>query len=216
MKTRHLLICLSGVMAFSIVAYADVDFGKNTPSTSQVINALNPDKANPAATIDDDTNDYEGDAVIGGTRSIKGMEKLNAPSKTAKTTITKPKIAMPQPKAPTPKETALSMEIIFGYNTAELTAAAKEQLKPVGEALASGKLQNLSFVIEGHTDAVGGQSYNKTLSEERAASVRDFLVSTFNLQSANIQIVGKGKNDLLDPNNPSSEVNRRVRIIARK
>ena len=63
---------------------------------------------------------------------------------------------------------------------------------------------------------MGGQAYNKTLSEERAASVKQFLVNGFNLDPTHIQIIGKGKSDLLDPNNPASEKNRRVRIIARK
>ena len=108
------------------------------------------------------------------------------------------------------------MEILFGYNSAELTDAAKEHLKPVGEALASEKLQNLDFVVEGHTDAIGGYAYNKNLSEERAASVKRFLVDTFHIEPSRIQIIGKGKSDLLDPKNPDSEVNRRVRIIATK
>jgi outer membrane protein OmpA-like peptidoglycan-associated protein len=211
MKTQHLLFCLSSVMALSSVAYAEVNFGKQTPSAAQVIEALNPANANPDVKTDDDA-DYEGDVKKDGTRSIN-MGKLEAKPSSTKTKVAKTKILMPEPST---SAAALSMEIIFGYNSAELTAAAKEQLRPVGEALASGKLSNLSFVIEGHTDAVGGQAYNKTLSEQRAASVKEFLVSTFNLPSTNIQIVGKGKSDLLDPNNPSSEVNRRVRIVARK
>jgi outer membrane protein OmpA-like peptidoglycan-associated protein len=210
MKTQHLLFCLSGVIALSNVAYAEVNFGKQTPSAAQVIEALNPAKANPDVKTDD--SDYEGDVKKDKTRSID-MSNLEAKPASTKIKPTKTKIPMP---APSNTEAALSMEIIFGYNSAELTATAKEQLKPVGEALASGKLSNLSFIVEGHTDGVGGQAYNKTLSEERAASVKDFLVTTFNLQSASIQIVGKGKSDLLDPNNPSSEVNRRVRIVARK
>jgi outer membrane protein OmpA-like peptidoglycan-associated protein len=210
MKTQHLLFCLSGVIALSNVAYAEVNFGKQTPSAAQVIDALNPAKANPDVKTDD--SDYEGDVKKDKTRSID-MSNLEAKPASTKIKPTKTKIPMP---APSNTEAALSMEIIFGYNSAELTATAKEQLKPVGEALASGKLSNLSFIVEGHTDGVGGQAYNKTLSEERAASVKDFLVTTFNLQSASIQIVGKGKSDLLDPNNPSSEVNRRVRIVARK
>jgi outer membrane protein OmpA-like peptidoglycan-associated protein len=210
MKTQHLLFCLSGVIALSNVAYAEVNFGKQTPSAAQVIEALNPAKANPDVKTDD--SDYEGDVKKDKTRSID-MSNLEAKPASTKIKPTKTKIPMP---APSNTEAALSMEIIFGYNSAELTATAKEQLKPVGEALASGKLSNLSFIVEGHTDGVGGQAYNKTLSEERAASVKDFLVTTFNLQSASIQIVGKGKSDLLDPSNPSSEVNRRVRIVARK
>ena len=204
MKTQHLLFCLVGAMVLSEVAYAEVNVGKQIPSVNQVIDALNPD----AQQADDANNE-------GGvkTRSID-MSKLNPASTTKKKTKSKkPALAT---SSSTEKTAALSMEIIFGYNSAELTPAAKAQLKPVGEALASGKLANLSFVVEGHTDAIGGDSYNKTLSEQRAASVKSFLVSTFNLPSTQIQIVGKGKSDLLDPNHPDSEVNRRVRIIAIK
>jgi len=211
MKTQHLLFCLFGVMILTNVAYADVNFGKKVPSANDVINALDPSNANPSATPED--ADYEGDVKKDNSRSID-MSKLDARPSTTKPRPSKPK-PIPMP-ASSNNEAALSMEIIFGYNSAELTATAKEQLRPVGEALASGKLSNLSFVVEGHTDGVGGQAYNKTLSEERAASVKGFLVTAFNLPSTNIQIVGKGKSDLLDPNNPSSEVNRRVRIIARK
>ncbi len=211
MKTQHLLFCLFGVMILTNVAYADVNFGKKVPSANDVINALDPSNVNPSATPED--ADYEGDVKKDNSRSID-MSKLDARPSSTKPRPSKPK-PIPMP-ASSNNEAALSMEIIFGYNSAELTATAKEQLRPVGEALASGKLSNLSFVVEGHTDGVGGQAYNKTLSEERAASVKSFLVTAFNLPSTNIQIVGKGKSDLLDPNNPSSEVNRRVRIIARK
>jgi OmpA-OmpF porin, OOP family len=108
------------------------------------------------------------------------------------------------------------MQILFGYNSAELTDTAQDQLKPVGEALASQKLQNLGFVVEGHTDAIGGYDCNKNLSEERAASVKQFLVDMYHIDPSRIQIIGKGKSNLFDPKNPASEVNRRVRIITIK
>jgi outer membrane protein OmpA-like peptidoglycan-associated protein len=212
MKTQHLLFCLFGIMAFTNVAYAEVNFGKKIPSADQVIDALSPATTSRPATTTEDS-DYEGDVNGNQTRSID-MSKLNSTPKSTKTKTKKMPIATPQSSAST--VAALSMEIIFGYNSADLTEAAKEQLRPVGEALASGKLQNLSFIVEGHTDAIGGQAYNKTLSEERAASVKAFLVNSFNIQSTHIQIIGKGKSDLLDPSNPASEVNRRVRIIATK
>jgi outer membrane protein OmpA-like peptidoglycan-associated protein len=205
MKKQHLLFCLLGVIGLTKIAHADeINFGKKTPSSSQVIEALTPGKSNSDANPDD--ADYEGDIKHGTkTRSID-MSGLKAT----------PKSSTPKTLLKAATETALSMEIVFGYNSAELTAEAKEQLKPVGEALASGKLSNLGFIVEGHTDAIGGQSYNKSLSEERAASVKYFLVNAFNIKSTSIQVVGKGKNDLLDPIHPDSEVNRRVRIIAVK
>ena len=82
--------------------------------------------------------------------------------------------------------------------------------------MVSDELHNLDFVVEGHTDAIGGYAYNKKLSEERAKSVKNFLVNQFHIEPSRIRIIGKGKTDLLDPKNPESEVNRRVRIVATK
>jgi len=189
-------------MAVTKIAYAeDINFGKQTPSANQVIDALSPEDAG-----------NEGDVKhIGKSRSID-MSNLDATPKVNKKKLKK-SINTAMQKANTK---ALSMQILFAYNSADLTQAAQDQLKPVGEALASEKLQNLGFVVEGHTDAIGSNDYNKNLSEERAASVKQFLVDMYHINPSRIQIIGKGKNNLFDPRNPASEVNRRVRIIATK
>lgn len=211
MKTLHLLFCLFGTMVLSNVAYAEVNLGKQVPSVNQVIDALSP-ATNPDTPQSDDT-EYEGDVTGKATRSID-MSRIN---NSAHPKAKKPRVNTPIPTPYLPETTAaLSLEIVFDYNSAELTDYAKQQLKPVGEALASGKLSTLSFIVEGHTDAIGSDMYNQTLSEQRATSVKSFLVNNFSISATQIQAVGKGKNNLLDPNHPTSEVNRRVRIIARK
>jgi len=199
-------------MALGKIAYADeTNFGKQTPSTNQVINALKPTTSDNAT----ENSDYEGDIKETTKRSIN-MGALKADHQNQP----KPKIKVQHNKTinteNTQTETALSMEIIFGYKSAELTENAKNQLKPVGEAMTSNQLQNLNFIVEGHTDAIGSDAYNMNLSEERAVSVKHYLIDTFHIDASRIQIIGKGKNDLLDPKNPDSEVNRRVRIIAKK
>lgn len=215
MKTPYQLFGLLGLMALSNVTNAvDLNLGKTIPSTSQVIEALHPE-ANSAVTepaARGDPGDYEGD-VIKCTKTDHcrglGMGELSYDKQKTKTS------KRPHEYKPS-SETAMSMEIIFGYKSAELTGAGKDQLKPVGEALASEKLHNLNFVVEGYTDGVGGYAYNKELSEERAISVKRFLVDSYHIEPSHIQIIGKGKSNLLDPNNPESEVNRRVRIVATK
>jgi len=209
MKTQHLLFCLLGAMVLTKIASADeVNFGKKTPSTDQVIEALNPAAVNSDVTADD--SGYEGDIKHNGKSRSIDMSSLATPK-----TKTKSKAGNSMEHKPS-AEKALSMEILFGYKSAELTDASKDQLKPVGEALVSEKLQNLGFVVEGYTDAIGSYAYNKNLSEERATSVKRFLVDTFHVEPSHIQIIGKGKSELFDPNNPESEVNRRVRIVATK
>ena len=50
MKTQHLLFCLFGIVAFTNVTYAEVNFGKKVPSADQVINALSPAAATAPVT----------------------------------------------------------------------------------------------------------------------------------------------------------------------
>ncbi|MDD5267990.1 MAG: OmpA family protein [Methylococcales bacterium] len=208
MKTQYLLFCLLGIMALTKIAYADETyFGKTKPSTNQVIEALS-----PAAKRADDAGFEDGTNQNGKSRSID-MSSLEGAPRTDKKKIKK---IIHKALQTANTEAAMSMEIFFGYNSAELTDIAKDYLKPVGEAMASEKLQGLDFVVEGHTDAVGGYAYNKNLSEERAKSVKRFLVDVFHIEPYRIQIIGKGKSELLDPKNPQSEVNRRVRIVATK
>ena len=213
MKTQPLYICLAGFIALTNTVRADdINFGKKKVSSEQVIEALNPKVANPDTVPTDD--DYEGDIKQNGQDRSIDMSNL------AHTKVNKP-LSKSKPihgkgADSIGGETALSMEIVFGYKSAELTDLGKESLKPVGEALASDKLNNFNFIVEGHTDAVGSDAYNLSLSEKRAASVKQFLVDTYKINPSHIQVLGKGKNGLLDPKNPDSEINRRVRIIAKK
>ena len=117
--------------------------------------------------------------------------------------------AQPQQAAPPP---SISMEINFAYNSAQLTDQAIQQLAPLGQALQSPELAGLSFMLEGHTDASGPDSYNMTLSQKRAQSVGQFLYQYYGVDPTKLNIIGRGESALLDPANPTSGVNRRVSI----
>jgi len=112
------------------------------------------------------------------------------------------------------KPRALSLEIYFEFDSYELVNSAKDQLRPVGEALKSEQLESVSFTLEGHTDNVGEAHYNQNLSEKRAKAVKAFLESEFDVPSDKVQAVGAGESRLFDQENPESGVNRRVTIIA--
>lgn len=67
---------------------------------------------------------------------------------------------------------------LFPRRSGELTAEAK-QLIEANRGSADELLRRATFVeIVGHTDDVGDDDYNQDLSEQRAKSVRDYLVST--------------------------------------
>ena len=107
---------------------------------------------------------------------------------------------------------SISMEINFAYNSAQLTDASIQQLAPLGQALQSPELSGLAFMLEGHTDASGPDSYNMTLSEKRAQSVGQFLYQYYGVDPSKLNLIGRGETALLDPANPNSGVNRRVTI----
>ena len=79
--------------------------------------------------------------------------------------------------------------------------------------LSSPEMKGLRFKIEGHTDAVGGDAFNKDLSYRRAAAIKKYLTAHYGVDASKIEVEGKGKAGLADPNNPDSELNRRVRIV---
>lgn len=101
-----------------------------------------------------------------------------------------------------------------------LFETAKWDLKPGAEANLS-KLVNFlrkypdrSVVIEGHTDSVGGDTYNLNLSQRRADAVRAYLV-TQGIESSRILASGKGETAPVASNSDAGgrQQNRRVEVI---
>ncbi len=116
------------------------------------------------------------------------------------------------PKQPA-KRAAASLLITFETNSAMLTPRAKKSLDVVGQALASDKLASFRFGIEGHADPRGGEEVNLKLSQARAESVRDYLVTAKQIDTARLEPVGKGATDLMNKTSPAAPENRRVTIV---
>jgi len=108
---------------------------------------------------------------------------------------------------------AIDMEIYFDYNSARLNKQSMPKLKELGEALLDEKLNGETFMIAGHTDAVGGGGYNQTLSERRAESVRQYLLDKHNLDISKLIAIGYGEEQLKLPETPNAGDNRRVQIV---
>ncbi len=74
---------------------------------------------------------------------------------------------------------------------------------------------NISLQIVGHTDSKGDEKYNLTLSEKRAAAVKEILVEEFGIREDRLQFKGKGETEAVDDNNTEKgrANNRRVEFI---
>jgi outer membrane protein OmpA-like peptidoglycan-associated protein len=106
---------------------------------------------------------------------------------------------------------ALSLPVHFAFDSATIAPEGRAQL----DALAAGiKLlpPTQSVVVEGHTDAVGTDSYNLTLSQRRAAAVKSYLVSAHGISAARLKDVGYGLHRPIEGADPVSAENRRVQF----
>ncbi|TVR09536.1 MAG: OmpA family protein [Salinarimonadaceae bacterium] len=106
----------------------------------------------------------------------------------------------------------IDLQVNFEFDSADLTNEALITLRTLGHALRDERLADFNFMIIGHTDAVGSAAYNQSLSERRAAAVREHLVFFYDLAPERITSVGKGETQLALPHDPENELNRRVEI----
>ncbi len=116
------------------------------------------------------------------------------------------------PSKPARKPSA-SLLITFETGSAELTAASKKQLDVVAAALKNNRLAEYNFSVEGHADPRGNPELNLQLSQQRADSVRDYLVSQHGIAADRLKAEGKGDRDPLNAKVPSAAENRRVTIV---
>ena len=107
---------------------------------------------------------------------------------------------------------SFDQQIMFAFNSAELTPEARKQLDKVAEALSNPRVASSTFIIHGHTDAVGGAEYNRVLSQQRAEAARQYFIKEHGIDPSRLKAAGHGKTQLLLPDDPNNERNRRVQF----
>ncbi len=83
--------------------------------------------------------------------------------------------------------------IYYDYNSYNLTQGAKKELDNLAKLMLSN--QRLKIQLSAHTDSRGELSYNQELSQKRAQSAKDYLVSR-GIPSSNISAIGYGESRL--------------------
>jgi outer membrane protein OmpA-like peptidoglycan-associated protein len=107
----------------------------------------------------------------------------------------------------------IDLEITFDYNSAEISTTSLASVQALGKALSNPNLKGSTFLVAGHTDSLGGESYNQDLSERRADTIKRYLVERFGIASADLVTVGYGKSKPKDPNASLDPANRRVQVV---
>ena len=104
-------------------------------------------------------------------------------------------------------------DVLFDTAKYSLRPLARERLAKVAGILLGHP--GLKLEVEGHTDSVGGEEYNQHLSEQRAGSVRDYLILQGITEMNSIPAKGFGKSQPVATNDTAAgrQLNRRVELI---
>jgi len=124
-------------------------------------------------------------------------------------------LAALEPSTPEPTLLRLSdkRNVTFELNSATLTPAAIDELdRLLGKIREFDEIDTIDVV--GHTDSTGSESYNLTLSEQRAASVSQFLESR-GVRASLLSTQGEGEANPVADNKTREgrAMNRRVDIL---
>lgn len=84
-----------------------------------------------------------------------------------------------------------SSNVLFGFDSSNLSADAKTNLDKLVKVL--NVYPDTDIEVQGHTDSKGSQSYNQTLSENRAAAVSGYLYNN-GISNDRIRTKGFGEN----------------------
>jgi outer membrane protein OmpA-like peptidoglycan-associated protein len=107
----------------------------------------------------------------------------------------------------------IDLDIQFDYNSAEIRKASMASVQALGKALSDPSLKGSTFVVAGHTDAIGSDAYNQDLSERRADTIKRYLGEKYGIAGTDLVAVGYGKTKPKDPNAPMDPMNRRVQVV---
>ena len=190
MRSRTLSLFIAGVVVFSLLSAAGCA-GKKKPAPA-------PPPAPKAAAP-----------------SAPPPETL-----TMKVDATPPSTAPPPAAAPDPctvlKNRLASSHAHFELDRSTLDTSAVAEVDAINGAIRSSGLgPGLDLSIEGHCDATGSDEYNIALSDRRAKTVLDRLVTLGTINPTHAKTVPWGKQRPLDPGtSPEAYAkNRRVEIL---
>ncbi|NJL19473.1 MAG: OmpA family protein [Bdellovibrionaceae bacterium] len=107
----------------------------------------------------------------------------------------------------------ISSELLFAFNSAELTPEGQSKLQRVADYLK--QTGEVTATIEGHTDSIGEDAYNQKLSELRARAVAQWLDGAGGVPGQRMKVRAFGESRPIVPQSGDPDLerlNRRVEI----
>ena len=92
------------------------------------------------------------------------------------------------PPAPAPVRVTFSADSMFDFDSSVVKPAGRAELDKLAADLRGVDFDTI--MVTGHTDRIGAQAYNLTLSTERAEAVKEYLVRSANISAAQVRTRG--------------------------
>jgi OOP family OmpA-OmpF porin len=120
---------------------------------------------------------------------------------------------VPPPPPPVKERVSIILNILFDFDKAVVKDKYYADVKQIADLMQEFPDKNIT--IEGHTDNFGTEEYNKKLSGERAASVRQYLIDKFGINGSRLTSVGYGEEKPIASNDTAEgrQKNRRVEAV---
>jgi outer membrane protein OmpA-like peptidoglycan-associated protein len=157
--------------------------------------------------------------IVGSLQALEGAPRLTAAvlRKLANDSLNDPNRSNPVNREPLSDQlnqmAQITVVINFDFGSARIRPESFRTVGLLADSLYHPLLLGYRFLIVGHTDAVGDRRTNLRLSQERADAIRLALINPFGIESARIDAVGLGEEQLLNRANPKAAENRRVQLI---
>jgi outer membrane protein OmpA-like peptidoglycan-associated protein len=157
--------------------------------------------------------DDDGDGVLNSKDKCPDTPKGTPVDATGCPIVTPAPEPMAAPVVLPKEETITIRDVHFEFNKATLTPGDKQQLDMVATKLKT-EASNVQLHVSGHTDSVGSDAYNQKLSQRRAQSVTDYLVSAGIPRASFVSVEGDGEARPVADNKTADgrALNRRVEI----
>jgi len=203
MTSFHRLTATAAItLCAALSMTAGIAFAGDNISADQILNALQPKPLTRGLSAGPQVDPAVKAREIGFVQTLRNRKtrslSLNEREEIAEIASNKPKI---------------DLDIQFDYNSAEISQTSMPSVQELGKALSDANLKGSTFVVAGHTDAVGGEVYNQGLSERRADSIKRYLTEKYGINGTDLVTVGYGKTKPKDANAPMDPINRRVQVV---
>jgi OOP family OmpA-OmpF porin len=137
---------------------------------------------------------------------------FNDPAPAPAPVIAEPAKPAPAP-APEPETRSITVKLHVEFETdkAVVRAIYGDELNAVANAMKAH--EDITLVLEGHTDSTASESYNQSLSERRAQAVKAKIVEDYGIDASRISAVGYGESRPVADNATAEGRARNRRVI---